>query len=102
VNRNEDHVSFDVLTSQQPAASSTRVACSITTGMQLNVVGQTTYYVHIFSHMNPVTQSRCAALKLACHSSLASIQIHKTQACSNALGKATVALLNLLHPQTFC
>jgi hypothetical protein len=79
VNRNEDHVSFDVLTSQQPTVSSTCVVFSVITvitGMQLNIVGQSAYYVHIFSHMNSITQSRCAALKLVYHSSLASIHLH--------------------------
>jgi hypothetical protein len=36
------------------------------------------YYVHIFSYMNPVTQSRCAALKPVRYSSISRIQ---NQAC---------------------
>jgi hypothetical protein len=99
VNRNEDHVSFDVLTSQHLTVSSTCVVFTVITGMQLSIVGQSTYYVHIFSHMNSVTQSRCAALKLVRHSSLASIQI---QACFIALDTATAAPLILLHCLTFC
>jgi len=40
VNCNEDHVSFDVLTSLQPALSSTPVVSGVIIGVQLNTGGQ--------------------------------------------------------------
>jgi hypothetical protein len=40
VNSNEDHVSFDVLTSLQPTLSSTPVVFSVIIGVQLNAGGQ--------------------------------------------------------------
>jgi len=40
VNCNEDHVSFDVLTSLQQAHSSTPVVSSVVIGVQLNTDGQ--------------------------------------------------------------
>ena len=48
VNRNEDHVSFDVLTSLQPALSSAPVALSVIIGVQLNTDGQVPI-MHMFS-----------------------------------------------------
>jgi len=74
VNCNEDHVSFDVVTSLQPALSSAPVAFSVIIARAIKHRRSSAYYAHVFSYMNPVTQNRCAALKLVLHSSLSCIQ----------------------------